>query len=87
MQTADLYQTYFSHILADAGYRNGYFGKWHVEQSNKLENFGWHEYNHRSGSMRGKPIDGSQDWHTPGVSLTLTSPRRRQPTRKSQLFG
>jgi choline-sulfatase len=36
--------TYFSHRLADAGYRNGYFGKWHVEQSDKLENFGWHEY-------------------------------------------
>ncbi len=52
--------TYFSHILADAGYRNGYFGKWHVEQSNKLENFGWHEYNHRSGSVRRKPIEGSQ---------------------------
>ncbi len=36
--------TYFSSVLAEAGYRNGYFGKWHVEQSNKLENFGWHEY-------------------------------------------
>ena len=52
--------TYFSHILADAGYRNGYFGKWHVEQSNKLENFGWHEYNHKSGSMRGQPIEDNQ---------------------------
>jgi len=52
--------TYFSHILADAGYRNGYFGKWHVEQSNKLENFGWHEYNHRSGGMRIQPTEGSQ---------------------------
>ena len=52
--------TYFSHILSDAGYRNGYFGKWHVEQSNKLDNFGWHEYNHRSGGMRSKSIEGSQ---------------------------
>ena len=52
--------TYFSHILADTGYRNGYFGKWHVEQSNKLENFGWHEYNHKSGSMRGQPIEDNQ---------------------------
>jgi arylsulfatase A-like enzyme len=36
--------TYFSQVLAGAGYRMGYFGKWHVEQSNRLENFGWHEY-------------------------------------------
>ena len=36
--------TYFPQILVDNGYRNGYFGKWHVEQSNRLENFGWHEY-------------------------------------------
>lgn len=52
--------TYFSHLLADAGYRNGYFGKWHVEQSNKLADFGWHEYNHKSGGMRLRPIEGSQ---------------------------
>ena len=52
--------TYFSHILAEAGYRNGYFGKWHVEQSNELGSFGWHEYNHKSGGMRIKPIEGSQ---------------------------
>jgi arylsulfatase A-like enzyme len=37
--------TYFSNKLKDAGYHNGYFGKWHVEQSHKLEDFGWHEYN------------------------------------------
>jgi len=27
--------------LADAGYVTGYFGKWHVERSNRLEGFGW----------------------------------------------
>lgn len=27
--------------LAEAGYRTGYFGKWHVERSNRLEDFGW----------------------------------------------
>ncbi len=27
--------------LADAGYSNGYFGKWHVERSNDLTQFGW----------------------------------------------
>ena len=27
--------------LSDAGYRTGYFGKWHVERTNELERFGW----------------------------------------------
>jgi arylsulfatase A-like enzyme len=27
--------------LRAAGYRTGYFGKWHVERSNRLEDFGW----------------------------------------------
>lgn len=35
---------HFAELLSEQGYRNGYFGKWHVEQSNHLENFGWHEF-------------------------------------------
>ncbi len=35
---------YFSQTLAEQGYRNAYYGKWHVEQSSRLEDFGWHEY-------------------------------------------
>ena len=27
--------------LSAAGYRTGYFGKWHIERSNRLEDFGW----------------------------------------------
>ncbi|PCJ61352.1 MAG: hypothetical protein COA79_07150 [Planctomycetota bacterium] len=27
--------------LRDSGYHTGYFGKWHIERTNKLENFGW----------------------------------------------
>ena len=27
--------------LVDAGYRTGYFGKWHIERTNRLEDFGW----------------------------------------------
>ena len=27
----------------DAGYQTGYFGKWHVEQTKKLHDFGWQE--------------------------------------------
>lgn len=34
----------WSQRLQQAGYRTGYFGKWHVERTNRLENFGWNEY-------------------------------------------
>lgn len=27
--------------LTEAGYRTGYFGKWHIERTNRLEDFGW----------------------------------------------
>jgi arylsulfatase A-like enzyme len=52
--------TYFSQILAEAGYRMGYFGKWHVEQSNRLENFGWHEYDLASKRAARSRIPGSE---------------------------
>ena len=51
---------YFSQLLADAGYRNTYFGKWHVEQSNKLEDFGWHLYDCSCSGARARPIPGSE---------------------------
>lgn len=52
--------TYFSQRMAEAGYRNAYFGKWHVEQSNRLEDFGWHEYDLRCSTARAKPIPGTE---------------------------
>lgn len=27
--------------LSESGYRTGYFGKWHIERTNRLEEFGW----------------------------------------------
>jgi len=44
--------THFAELLSEKGYRNGYFGKWHVEQSNRLENFGWHEYDVKTLPLR-----------------------------------
>ena len=35
----------WSQSLQAADYRTGYFGKWHVERSEKLERFGFDEYN------------------------------------------
>ena len=52
--------TYFSRILADAGYYNAYFGEWHVEQSNQLERFGWHEYDLGCASARPRRIPGTE---------------------------
>jgi arylsulfatase A-like enzyme len=68
--------TYFSSRLAEAGYYNGYFGKWHVEQTGKLENFGWHEYDCADGGMGCKaspknrvvvPKEGYRDYLFAGV--------------------
>ncbi|NOZ70340.1 MAG: sulfatase-like hydrolase/transferase, partial [Chloroflexi bacterium] len=35
---------FWPQVLQRAGYRTAYFGKWHVERSNRLENFGFDEY-------------------------------------------
>lgn len=71
--------TYFSSLLSNAGYCNGYFGKWHVEQSKKLEDFGWHEYDINSGGKHrhlaadGKviiPKPGYDDYMLCGIDET-----------------
>jgi arylsulfatase A-like enzyme len=68
--------TYFSTHLAEAGYRNGYFGKWHVEQSGKLERFGWHEYDCSTAAVPRKaaadgrvtvPKEGYRDYLLAGI--------------------
>ena len=35
---------FWSQDLQAAGYRTGYFGKWHIERTNRLENFGFDLY-------------------------------------------
>lgn len=42
----------WSQALADAGYHNAYFGKWHVERSNDLSRFGWRHFNLGAGYGR-----------------------------------
>lgn len=34
---------HFAQQLSAAGYRTGYFGKWHVERSNDVQRYGWQE--------------------------------------------
>ncbi len=58
---------HFAQRLAAAGYRNGYFGKWHVEGTGKLDDFGWHESDQRCGGAPHKTLPGSELWvKTPG---------------------
>lgn len=35
---------FWSQTLQGAGYRTGYFGKWHIERTNRLEKFGFDTY-------------------------------------------
>lgn len=51
--------THWAQVLQADGYQTGYFGKWHVEQTNKLDDFGWQTYD-RSGNCRLDPIPGSE---------------------------
>lgn len=51
---------HFAMELAKAGYRNGYFGKWHVDSTNRLEAFGWHEYDIACSHARPTAIPGSE---------------------------
>jgi arylsulfatase A-like enzyme len=76
---------FFSSYLAEAGYRTGYFGKWHVEPTGKLENFGWQEYDHTSSAglkadparpQVSLPKEGYRDYRPAGV---CTTPDPRHP--------
>lgn len=35
---------HFAQRLSEAGYTTGYFGKWHIERTGKLEDFGWQQH-------------------------------------------
>ena len=52
--------TYWSQPLAAAGYRLGYFGKWHVEQTGRLEDFGWGEYDLSCHAAAPEIVPGSE---------------------------
>ncbi len=62
--------------LVDAGYRTGYFGKWHVERTNQLEDFGWQVNGVAGGEIyKAKVAEVVQDrewkWH---IQKELTEP-------------
>ncbi len=39
--------------LEQAGYHTAYYGKWHVDRSLRLDNFGFHEFDTEAGGYRG----------------------------------
>jgi len=76
---------HFAQRLSDNGYRTGYFGKWHIERSNRVDRFGWQESvvkgaEHLTGLGRGDhgprsfelddQLTGYLDGH-PGYNRTL----------------
>ena len=55
--------------LSDAGYQTAYFGKWHIERSLDLSNFGW-QINHSAGGKgHRKAADGAAKGTTGDVPL------------------
>lgn len=65
----------WSQELADAGYRTGYFGKWHIERSEQLERYGFQEY---ETELRLVGVQEKQDGQPPlERSLSLSQPGYR----------
>ncbi|MBT3604489.1 MAG: sulfatase-like hydrolase/transferase, partial [Candidatus Latescibacteria bacterium] len=56
--------------LQSAGYATAYFGKWHIERTGELEQFGWQEHDirgakdHANASQKGLRVDDTLDPET-----------------------
>jgi len=63
--------------LVEAGYRTGYFGKWHIERTNQLEDFGWQTYRFKANKFirhMGKGDEGPLAEIDEGLSRHVTGP-------------
>jgi len=76
--------THFASLLRDAGWRTAYFGKWHVEQTGRLEDFGWSEYDCSVQHCRLEATDsrkivvktdGYRDFLLAGIDRSSRAPR------------
>lgn len=75
--------------LQEAGYRNGYFGKWHIERTNELERFGW-DVNCESSQPAVTEYVASVDGAYAGVTdegLTRVIDDSPDGYRSSRLYG
>jgi len=72
--------------LEAAGYRTGYFGKWHVERSEDLRPFGWQvDANHASERFRAHR-DGVLGASSPDPSYSLSKTYTGPPGYRDSLF-
>ena len=63
--------------LVQAGYRTGYFGKWHIERTNQLDQFGWQEYQFKDNKYirhMGKGSEGPLDNIDESLCRRVTTP-------------
>lgn len=58
---------FWSRTLQDAGYATAYYGKWHIERTNRLEDFGFADYE----------LNGSEEYQAHRRSLGLDGRERR----------
>ncbi|RMD76761.1 MAG: DUF229 domain-containing protein [Lentisphaerae bacterium] len=75
--------SHWARHLQQSGYATAYFGKWHVERSNRLDEFGWQEYDLSHGRRQGEFVK-SRTYSTRGYHDSLfygitTAPPEERP--------
>ncbi len=76
--------SFWSQALRDAGYRTGYYGKWHVERSNRLDRFGFDNYEVTRPPGRSEAVPGKADgsgYRAHRLALGLDEQDRRMARR------
>jgi len=70
--------------LVDAGYRTGYFGKWHIERTGRLDEFGWQDHAAAESPrywQTSRELLGSQEPSLdPSLTRWITGPDGYDPT-------
>ncbi len=66
---------FWSRNLHEAGYRTGYFGKWHIERSGELEHFGFDQYEVDTAGYRAHRQAQGLEPRGPALSLARRVPQ------------
>ncbi|MBM4048193.1 MAG: hypothetical protein FJ279_24080, partial [Planctomycetes bacterium] len=72
--------------LAEAGYRTGYFGKWHVERSEDLHRFGWQVDSGSAGQLHREHRAKVLGDEPPSRGFRLSRTLRHPPGYKESVF-
>ena len=72
--------------LSTAGYHTGYYGKWHVTQSQRLEDYGWAEYEIKesttyrgAGTIPGTKVISRKEGYRDSVRASVRRDEERPP--------